>query len=218
MPEEIITTKRIAQLEAMVNKIGDCYDMPEESDVAELNRLTGNDWSAKSYWDYCCEYWSHHSLEETVWALLHDGNYPHCEEIEVCFFKKAGNSTLKDKEIYEAYRLGREKKISKKMEKLPVEQIEEWIRENFTEWQREENSFKPKENDLSSCTFIPKDKKEYGIEHALCFYSYSKQMICLNFINISEDEQSKIIDYIKSLNITFAFRRELDEDEEEGDF
>lgn len=215
MAEKIIKTERIKQLEAMVDKIGDCYDMPKESDVAKLNQLTGNDWNAKSYWEYCCEYWSHHSLEETVWALLHAGHYPDCEEIEVCFFKRAGNSTLKDKDIYEAYRFGREKKISKNMEKLPVEQIEKWIRENFTEWQREEGSFKPKEDDLSSCTFFPKDKKEYGIEHALYFYSYSKQMICLKFINISEDEQSKIIDYIKSLNITVAFMRNLYEEGED---
>lgn len=48
MAEKIIKTERIRQLEAMVDKIGDCYDMPKESDVAKLNQLTGNDWNAKS--------------------------------------------------------------------------------------------------------------------------------------------------------------------------
>ena len=65
----------IKQIEELVEKIGDCYDYPEEELVKQMNLLTGNDWDAQTYWEYTCEYWSHHSLEQTVYALI-KGQYP----------------------------------------------------------------------------------------------------------------------------------------------
>lgn len=68
--------KVIARLEELVEEISECYTSIPEEILNELNALTKNEWSEEEYIEFCAEYWSSNTLEETVYALLHDGEYP----------------------------------------------------------------------------------------------------------------------------------------------
>lgn len=60
-------TKNLEQVKELINRIADYYDLPTEEQTEEMQKLTGMDWSAEDLQMLCCEYWSHNSLEETVY-------------------------------------------------------------------------------------------------------------------------------------------------------
>ncbi len=74
-PDETITHP-LLRLADLVEKISGCYHSVPAETLAELNRLTGNEWAEGEYIEFCAEYWSRSTLEETVYALLHGGEYP----------------------------------------------------------------------------------------------------------------------------------------------
>lgn len=67
--------KNLEQVKELINRIADFYDPPTEEQVKEMHRLTGIDWDAEDLQMLCCEYWSHHSLEETAYLMFHE-EYP----------------------------------------------------------------------------------------------------------------------------------------------
>lgn len=83
---------KIIELEKIVEELGDSYDLPNENIVKKLNELTGLNWKDEDYFDYCSEYWSHDSLEETVFALLNNGDYPD-KKVKEMYFIKVTNGT-----------------------------------------------------------------------------------------------------------------------------
>lgn len=60
-------TKNLEQVKELINRIADYYDLPTEEQTEEMRKLTGMDWSAEDLQMLCCKYWSHNSLEETVY-------------------------------------------------------------------------------------------------------------------------------------------------------
>ena len=65
-------TRQLEQVKELINRIADYYDLPDDEEVEEMRRLTGVAWEAEDLQMLCCEYWSHHSLEETAFMMLHE--------------------------------------------------------------------------------------------------------------------------------------------------
>ena len=62
----------IKRVETLVESVCDTfYDFPQDV-CDELNNLTGNNWKGEEYINYCAEYWSSKTLEQTVWAIFHN--------------------------------------------------------------------------------------------------------------------------------------------------
>ena len=76
--------QHLEAVKALIEEIADSYDLPDEEQVEEMNRLTGMDWDAEELQMYCFEYWSRSSLEETVYAMFH-GTLPPTQEMELVF-------------------------------------------------------------------------------------------------------------------------------------
>lgn len=125
--------EHLEQVKELVNKIADSCDVPSDEQAAEMRRLTNEDWQVDDLRELCCEYWSHHSLEETVYAMFH-GNYPPIRETELVFWKYKPGVVLDDQTVYDKYRLGKGK--LKALEALPLEEILQKIKDIFTGWQQ----------------------------------------------------------------------------------
>lgn len=124
-------TKNLQQVMGLVNKIAEYYDLPTEEETAKMRELTGIDWNAEDLQILCCEYWSHHSLEETAYLMLH-GEYPPVQECDIVFWRDKPGCVLDDKAVYETYRLG--KGTLETLEPLPLGEILKKTAEMFPEW------------------------------------------------------------------------------------
>ena len=86
--------KNLQAVMALINRIADGdYAPPEPEDVAEMNRLTGRDWEAEDLRLICNEYWSHNSLEETAYQMLH-GDLPPVRETDLAFWRAQRGAVL----------------------------------------------------------------------------------------------------------------------------
>ena len=124
-------TKNFEQVKALINRIADCYDLPSEEQTEEMRKLTGMNWNAEDLQMLCCEYWSHNSLEETAYFMFH-GNYPQIHDVDLAFWRYKPGVTLNDQTVYEKYRFG--KGSLKALEALPLEEILQKIRTEFSGW------------------------------------------------------------------------------------
>ena len=98
--------KNLARIKLLINRIADLYDPPPVEQTEEMRILTGRNWSAEDLKMACFEYWSHHSLDETAYMLLHGDYPPVCEE-ELVFWRYKPGVRLDDSAVYEKYRFGR---------------------------------------------------------------------------------------------------------------
>lgn len=74
--ETVVQNKELlSSVEKLVHEADSFYSSPQEI-YDELNRLTGNDWTADNYKEYCCDYDEWYRLDEVVFALFHGGHYP----------------------------------------------------------------------------------------------------------------------------------------------
>ena len=74
----------LRKVEYLVNEAGDYYDDLPEDICNELNELTGNNWEPISYGERCSEWWeSPWNLEQVVYALFHDGEFPDRNDTEL---------------------------------------------------------------------------------------------------------------------------------------
>ena len=87
--DKVVHNKEIlSKVEELVGRVADTFhDFPQDI-CDELNRLTGNEWTGDNYIEYCAEYWeSWWTLEEVVFALFHDGDYPDKKEEDLYAWK-----------------------------------------------------------------------------------------------------------------------------------
>ena len=98
--------KNLQEVMELINRIAEGeYDPPEPEDVAEVNRLTGQDWTAEDLRLICCEYWSHNSLEETAYQLIH-GDLPVVRETDLAFWRAKSGAALDAAAVYRKYCTG----------------------------------------------------------------------------------------------------------------
>lgn len=103
--------------------------------MRELNELTGNDWSEEEYKEFCVEFDC--TLEETVYALLHDGMYPDNVETNIYFWKGDEPSELPDIQIMQKLRTITENVddgFINYFADLPVKEFFEWLRNYYSDW------------------------------------------------------------------------------------
>ena len=79
------------KVKGLISRIADYYGPVEENPLleeqtAEMCRLTGRNWDAEEVGNWCFEYWSRASLDETAYFFFH-GDLPEAEEIELVFWK-----------------------------------------------------------------------------------------------------------------------------------
>lgn len=199
----------IKQIENLVNKMADSYDYPDGELVSQMNKLTGNDWDAKTYWEYTCEYWSHNSLEETVYALI-NGDYPPQEECEYYVWNAkfplnkimtGADSSLSDimEETHLFFRLGRyrkDKKKSGKFNDLPLDKIYSWLTDNFSK--RNFDISEQNDEDIGSLSLSA--NVEYGIGREILVFPYEKKCLRISFINIQKEDIEKVLEFLKPLS------------------
>ncbi len=125
--------KNLDQIKLLINRIADLYDPPPAEQTEEMRILTGRNWSAEDLKMACFEYWSHHSLDETAYMLLHGDYPPVCEE-ELVFWRYKPGVRLDGSAVYEKYRFGRG--ASDALEPLPLKEIIQNINESFPGWEQ----------------------------------------------------------------------------------
>lgn len=185
--------ENLEQVKELINRIADSYDLPSEEQVAEMRRLTNADWEAEDLQEICCEYWSHNSLDETVYIMFH-GNYPPVHEAEFVFWRYKQGVALDDQMVYEKYRFG--KGAVKALEALPLEEILQKIRKTFSDWNQNTDV---KQNG-KSWRFDCLNQAEYWTDTHFWIFEYGRdterqrehQILRFSCHNMSE-EQIKII-------------------------
>lgn len=151
----------IKQVEKLVEDVCEIYfDFPE--DVREqLNKLTGNSWSGENYIEYCAEFWSSSTLEETIYALFHDGDYPDIKEREFRILRPLEQVALSTLEICHALVTNKYgEAFNQKFEDLPADEIVNWFCAYFQTWEKKDYT----NEDKISYTFIYQGELEYGYE------------------------------------------------------
>lgn len=155
----------LKRVESLVESVCDTFfDFPQDV-CDELNKLTGNNWNGEEYINYCAEYWSSKTLEQTVWALFHNGDLPDLNEFEI--------------------------KIKSTSEDLPREEIFIWFTEYFhTDWEIECWDEHSEKN--MYMTYI--GEREYGFEQTIGIY-LNKRRGFVSAENLSEENKEAIRKY-----------------------
>lgn len=199
MDEKIIT-----RLEELVEQISECYASIPENALVELNELTGSGWTEEQYIEYCAEYWSRSTLEETVYALLHDGEYPDNPEDELYFWKNNAAIDFSDEEImYKLRQLPEtvDEDFVSHFDDLPVREIYEWLCSHFTEWQVDGEV---DEEDMQSGSFemdFNCDDIEYARYKYVMFEVCGNKVIGLDCCNLYENEKQDILEFANKHNL-----------------
>lgn len=186
------------ELEELVNKIsfaGYRAAIPEEW-MKELNDLTGNGWTEEEYKEFCVEYECRSTLEETVYALLHGGEYPDNIEQELYFWKTNTEVDLSDEQIkwkLEDLPETEDEEFVCKFEDLSVREFYEWLCSHFSKWEADDEV---DEEELQSGSFevdFDCDDIDYARYKYARLEVFGNKMICLDCCNLYEDEKQEIL-------------------------
>ena len=189
----------IKEIEKLVNEIADCYDHPSQEYVDKLNQLLGLDWDAETYWEYTCEYWSHDSLEATVWALLHDGEYPQNEEYRYFFWSIDSDLSEAQEETALFFRLGRymdDRAKFNRFNSLPMADIYAWFKQEFSDWE----IVSERKHEDGSISFSMEKIVEYGITRDILLFPYEDKCLSIHITNMEKEQIEKIMEYMKTVS------------------
>ncbi len=198
--------KVIERLEELVHKIsyaGYRAPIPEEW-LNELNDLTGNGWTEEEYKEFCVEYECRSTLEETVYALLHDGEYPDNIDQTLYFWKNNTEVDLPDEQIkleLEDLPETEDEEFGDKFDDLPVREFYEWLCSHFSEWKVKDEV---DEEELQSGSFevdFDCDDIAYAIYKCAMLEVYGNKMICLDCCNLYEDEKQEILAFAEKYQL-----------------
>lgn len=205
-------TKNLEQVKELINRIADCYDLPTKEQTEEMQKLTGMDWDTEDLQMTCCEYWSHNSLEETAYLMFH-GDYPPVCEVELIFWKYKPGVVLDDQTVYEKYRFG--KGNLKALEALPLEEILQKIKEEFSNWQQAANMG----HDGESWRFDCLEQADYWTDTHFWIFEYGRetdgqrehQILRFSCHNMSKEQINLISECMEGFQCSLRIREE-DED------
>ncbi len=129
----------LEKVEEIVDDVAYTYHEFPDDIRDEFNRLTGNDWSGDNYIEYCGGYEeSPWSLEATVHALFHDGEYPDLVENEMNFIRPLDKSVLPTLDILNKLcNTKPDDSFRAQFEPLPISEIEKWFTKRFARWENE---------------------------------------------------------------------------------
>lgn len=201
----IIMDKRVIErLEVLVEKISGCYTSIAEDILIELNNLTKNDWSEAEYIEFCAEYWSRSTLEETVYALLHSGEYPNNVESDLYFWKSLEKMELSDTQIMFKLRklpetLG---EVVHYFEDLPIKEFYNWLCSYFAEWNIDkELTAEDIQDGYFKVNFDCDCSDEYAKYKYIVLKVKGNKLINLECCNVNETEKQDIISFANKYNL-----------------
>ena len=183
----------------LINKIADGeYAPPEPEDVAEVNRLTGRDWEAEDLWLICCEYWSHNSLEETAYQLIH-GDLPVVRETDLACWRAKSGAVLDAAAVYLKYCTGG---AMKALEALPLEEIMAAV-QALPGWKAE---------DEKDRRFDCEEQAEYWSDTHFWVFPYGKdgavQMVRLSCHNMSDEQIQTLVALMAQFDCSEQYRED----------
>lgn len=193
------------RLEELVEKISGCYTTIPVEILNELNDLTKNDWSEEEYIEFCAEYWSRSNLEETVYALLHGGEYPKNVECDLYFWDAREAFDIPDMKIMLKLRKTAEKLEEDfvcDFEDVPIKQFYEWLCSYFSDWSIDK-TISEEEMQMASFTvsFDSNSVQEYATYKYIRMKVKNKKLIQLDSCNLSANEKQDIISFANQYNL-----------------
>lgn len=196
--EKVVQNKELlSKVEKLVNEVADTFhDFPQEI-CDELNHLTGNDWTGDNYIEYCAEYWeSFWTLEEVVFALFHDGDYPDKIEEEL-YSWNIEQSVDKDEDVIAFFRFGKYEHKSKKTSKyenIDVRQLYKELLDAFPNWNNDVDSWEEDDYETFMCT----NKETYAYEKEIHIYNgYEQKFLNCTLTNMNEMEKDIFIKIVQ---------------------
>lgn len=197
--------KIIKRLEELVEEISECYTSVPAEIVDELNKLTKNEWSENEYIEYCAEYWSRSTLEETVYALLHDGEYPDNVDKKLCFWKKNKTVDLSDEKIMFKLRKLPEtvdENIICNFDDLPINEFYNWLKSFLTDWKMDKEVSESEIQTGSFKVIFNYDNiEEYAKYKSIIFKVCGNKLISLDCCNLYENEKKDIISFANNYGL-----------------
>ncbi len=196
----------LEKVEELVNDVAHTYhDFPDDI-RDELNRLTGNDWSGDNYIEYCGGYEeSFWSLEATVYALFHDGEYPDLVENEMNFIRPLDKSVLPTLDILNKLCNAKpDDSFRAQFEPLPISEIEKWFTKRFARWEKEIETEEDDDDDgkysygETDIYFDYTGKIEYGYEKNITLSLSNDRSGYINAEGLTPEEWNDILNYFKN--------------------
>ncbi len=186
-------TKRVEQL---VDEAAEEYDEFPQEICDELNNITGNDWSGEEYLEYCAGYWeSPWSLEEVVYALLNNGEFPQ-RKIENLYAWVPVQIDMAEEDIISFFRYGKYKdNISKTNLFIDIDKnsLFDELQNEFTEWKCDERRLSKSNN----TSFYSTKNDRYGYEKIIDINAgYESKFINITLKNMDDDEKNRFISII----------------------
>ena len=187
----------LSRVEELVDEVADTFhDFPSEI-CDELNRLTGNDWTGDNYIEYCAEYWeSFWTLEEVVFALFHDGDYPDKTE-EDWYAWNIGQSIDEDEDVIVFFRFGEYEDENEKCSKygdVDVRQLYKELLVAFPAWNNDVDSWEDDDYETFMCT----NKETYGFEKEINIYNgYEQKFLACTLTNMNKHEKDLFIKIVQ---------------------
>lgn len=191
------------KVKELIERISDYYGPVEENPLlkeqtAEMCRLTGRDWDAEEVGNWCFEYWSRASLDETAYFFFH-GDLPEAEEIELVFWKLKPGVSMESQTLYEKLRYVKTCAKVKAVEPLPMEEIAARLEEQFSGWDRQEDRELP--------VFQKLRPEEPWYTEEVRLFGYEGKMLSITCTNVSEADCAAILQIMEGFGCA-AYRPE----------
>ncbi len=189
------------KVKGLISRIADYYGPVEENPLleeqtAEMCRLTGRNWDAEEVGNWCFEYWSRASLDETAYFFFH-GDLPEAEEIELVFWKLKPGANVEPQTLYEKLRYVKTCAKVKAVELLPIEEIVSQLKELLSGWEQQEG------RDV----FRKVRPQEPWHTEEVRLFGYGDKMLSITCINVSETDRTAILRKMEGVGCT-AYRPE----------
>lgn len=189
------------EVKGLISRIADYYGPVEENPLleeqtAEMCRLTGRNWDTEEVGNWCFEYWSRASLDETAYFFFH-GDLPEAEEIELVFWKLKPGANVEPQTLYEKLRYVKTCAKVKAVELLPMEEIVPQLKELLSGWEQQEG------RDV----FRKVRPQEPWHTEEVRLFGYGDKMLSITCINVSETDRTAILRKMEGVGCT-AYRPE----------
>lgn len=200
--------KNLEQVRKLIERIADSYDPPTKRQTEKMQKLTGMDWNAEDLQMQCCEYWSHHSLDETAYWLFH-GHYPPVRDVDLIFWKYKPGVVLDDRTVFEKYCLG--KGNLKALEALPLDAMLREIAARFPGWEQSDA-----ESSARRWLFACPEQPDYWTNIHFRIWEYGRdveaqrehQIVKIGCHNMSEEQIGRLTACMESFPCTLHIREE----------
>ena len=188
--EKVIQDKELlSKVEDWVRRLS--IDSPKEF-FDEMNRLTGNDWSREQYESHIFDYPDFYDMEEVVYALFHEGNYPErkSEDLEAW---KTEESVDDDKDVRSFFIHSEYKKNRKKCSRyddIDVKKLYRDLLEAFPGWNEDADSYEK--------LFCLKNKETFGFTKTIFISNvYDRKFLSCTLTNMNQEEKDTFVNVVR---------------------